>query len=236
MSTSPSTFSQAKRLFAAPTENEEDAKDSEEVIESSASNNSTEVQRQSIEEYRAKLSERGASMNKLKKEMKITMKFGGSSLANAARVDEVARIIKGQIELGYRPVAVICSAMGKTTNTLLSAGDIALQGRVDIDALRTLHMATINEFDLPEHVRKDVTKLLDEVSDNAFSFCAKCLSHHNFPLPPFYAKVRRFAKWCESVNRTFPTIFGQTSILRRKMLRPNCSRPTQSDRRPRASL
>lgn len=54
------------------------------------------------------------------------MKFGGSSLANAERVDHVANLIKGQIAAGYRPRAVICSAMGKTTNSLLSAGEFAL--------------------------------------------------------------------------------------------------------------
>jgi aspartokinase len=56
----------------------------------------------------------------------VTMKFGGSSLANAERVDYVANLIKGQIAAGYRPRAVICSAMGKTTNSLLSAGEFAL--------------------------------------------------------------------------------------------------------------
>lgn len=54
------------------------------------------------------------------------MKFGGSSLANAVRIDEVAHLIKNQIELGYQARAVICSAMGKTTNSLLSAGNFAL--------------------------------------------------------------------------------------------------------------
>jgi hypothetical protein len=53
-------------------------------------------------------------------------KFGGSSLANAERIDHVAHLIKDQIELGYRPRAVVCSAMGKTTNNLLSAGEFAL--------------------------------------------------------------------------------------------------------------
>ena len=55
------------------------------------------------------------------------MKFGGSSLANGDRIDHVAHLIKGQIETaGYRPRAVVCSAMGKTTNNLLSAGEFAL--------------------------------------------------------------------------------------------------------------
>jgi aspartate kinase len=54
------------------------------------------------------------------------MKFGGSSLADAERVEHVAQLIKEQIHLGYNPRAVVCSAMGKTTNSLLSAGDFAL--------------------------------------------------------------------------------------------------------------
>lgn len=95
----------------------------------------------------------------------VVMKFGGSSLATAERIDHVANLIKEQIELGSKPRAVVCSAMGKTTNTLLSAGDFALEGRVDVDALRTLHMAACNEFDLDEttSVRREVTELLDEV-------------------------------------------------------------------------
>jgi aspartate kinase len=54
------------------------------------------------------------------------MKFGGSSLANMDRIDHVANLIKGQLKAGYRARAVVCSAMGKTTNSLLSAGEFAL--------------------------------------------------------------------------------------------------------------
>jgi aspartate kinase len=57
------------------------------------------------------------------------MKFGGSSLANHERIDHVANLIKGQIAAGYRARAVVCSAMGKTTNNLLSAGEFALGER-----------------------------------------------------------------------------------------------------------
>ena len=54
-------------------------------------------------------------------------KFGGSSLANAERVDHVARLIQEQIDTqNIAPRAVVCSAMGKTTNNLLSAGEFAL--------------------------------------------------------------------------------------------------------------
>jgi aspartate kinase len=54
------------------------------------------------------------------------MKFGGSSLANGERIDHVANLIKGKIMVGYRPRAVVCSAMGKSTNNLLSADEFAL--------------------------------------------------------------------------------------------------------------
>jgi aspartate kinase len=47
-------------------------------------------------------------------------------LANAERVDYVAELIKDQIGQGIRPRAAVCSAMGKTTNNLLSAGEFAL--------------------------------------------------------------------------------------------------------------
>jgi len=91
------------------------------------------------------------------------MKFGGSSLGNAERIDHVAHLIKDQIAEGNVPRAVVCSAMGKTTNSLLSAGDFALEGRVNIDAIRTLHMAACDEFDLGENTRNEVEELLEEV-------------------------------------------------------------------------
>lgn len=93
------------------------------------------------------------------------MKFGGSSLANYDRVDHVANLIKDQIALGYRPRAVVCSAMGKTTNNLLSAGDFALEGRVCIDAIRTLHHTTCEHFNYPENTREEIDHLLKECND-----------------------------------------------------------------------
>jgi len=39
----------------------------------------------------------------------VVMKFGGSSLADASRVDHVANLIKGQVAEGYFPRAVVCS-------------------------------------------------------------------------------------------------------------------------------
>lgn len=57
----------------------------------------------------------------------MVMKFGGSSLADETRIEHVAQLIKEQNSVyNIRPRAVVCSAMGKTTNSLLSAGDFAL--------------------------------------------------------------------------------------------------------------
>ena len=96
----------------------------------------------------------------------VAMKFGGSSLANYERIDHVARLIQEQIRLGYRPRAVVCSAMGKTTNNLLSAGDFALENaRVCIDAIRTLHTNVYEEFDFPAHTRDEIDSLLTECED-----------------------------------------------------------------------
>ncbi len=98
-------------------------------------------------------------------EKRVVMKFGGSSLADASRIDHVANLIKDQIALGNRPAAVVCSAMGKTTNNLLNAGDFALDGTVNIDALRTLHHNTINEFKLGQHVMDEIENLLAELEN-----------------------------------------------------------------------
>lgn len=86
-------------------------------------------------------------------------------MADKDRIDHVAHLIKDQIGKGYRPRAVVCSAMGKTTNSLYSAGEFALEGRVNVDAIRTLHTATMEYFEMPQHVKDDVDQLLDECED-----------------------------------------------------------------------
>lgn len=93
------------------------------------------------------------------------MKFGGSSLADADRIHHVTELIKNQIGSGYRPRAVICSAMGKTTNALLSAGDYALEGKVNVDAIRTLHTAALDHFEINDSTREEVLSLIQECED-----------------------------------------------------------------------
>lgn len=128
------------------------------------SENPTGSEHETVDEYRTGLKQIGNRVAK-PTTIDITMKFGGSSLANSDRIDHVTKLIADQIKLGYRPRAVVCSAMGKTTNSLLSAGDYALEGRVNIDAIRTLHKACSKNFALSENINDEIKFLLDECED-----------------------------------------------------------------------
>ena len=72
----------------------------------------------------------------------IVMKFGGTSLESASAVERVASIVKAHRE--QRPVVVV-SAMGKTTDGLVTAADYALRGNSypawrQLGELRTFHI------------------------------------------------------------------------------------------------
>jgi aspartate kinase len=58
----------------------------------------------------------------------IVMKFGGSSVKDAASIDRVIKIIQKHLPLN--PVIVV-SAMGKTTRNLLGAGALAAEGKTN---------------------------------------------------------------------------------------------------------
>ena len=90
----------------------------------------------------------------------IVMKFGGSSVADASRLQHVGEIVKSQ--LNKKPVLVL-SAMGDTTDHLLEAGDLALkEGKVEIEGVAKLHQATIKKLKLP--IQKEINDLLDELT------------------------------------------------------------------------
>jgi aspartate kinase len=74
----------------------------------------------------------------------IVMKFGGSSVESAAAIERVAGIVRERLD--RKPVVVV-SAMGKTTNRLLSIANHALGGRRDV-ALREL--LDLKQFHLRE--------------------------------------------------------------------------------------
>ncbi|KAJ7969424.1 Aspartokinase [Quillaja saponaria] len=90
------------------------------------------------------------SFGETEKQFTCVMKFGGSSLASAERVKEVADLILSFPE--ERPVIVL-SAMGKTTNKLLLAGEKAVSCGVtnvssidELSFVKELHLRTVNEL------------------------------------------------------------------------------------------
>lgn len=87
----------------------------------------------------------------------IVMKFGGSSLANAERIRNVASIIKAYRE---RKPVVVLSAMGDTTDHLLEAADSAVQGIVDVKGVAKLHEETAESLGVSIDTIKP---LLDEL-------------------------------------------------------------------------
>lgn len=90
----------------------------------------------------------------------IVMKFGGSSVADAARLRHVAAIVQ---EYKNRKPAIVLSAMGDTTDHLLEAAEKALQkGIVEIKQVEKLHLATIKGLKLP--IQKEISPLMDELT------------------------------------------------------------------------
>ncbi|KAG0555856.1 hypothetical protein KC19_11G008600 [Ceratodon purpureus] len=106
----------------------------------------------------------GDERPKLTQGFTTVMKFGGSSVASAHRMREVAQLILSFPE--ERPVIVL-SAMGKTTNNLLKAGEKAVtcgvkeSGKIEeLQVLRDLHKTTARELKVDESL---ITDLLDEL-------------------------------------------------------------------------
>ncbi|RLN39443.1 aspartokinase 1, chloroplastic [Panicum miliaceum] len=92
------------------------------------------------------------------------MKFGGSSLASAERMREVADLI---LSFPEETPVIVLSAMGKTTNNLLLAGEKAVSCGApkaseipELAVIKDLHLRTIDELGLDRSV---VSGLLDEL-------------------------------------------------------------------------
>ncbi|CAN6280561.1 unnamed protein product [Urochloa humidicola] len=94
----------------------------------------------------------------------VVMKFGGSSLASAERMREVADLI---LSFPEETPVIVLSAMGKTTNNLLLAGEKAVSCGApkaseipELAVIKDLHLRTIDELGLDTSV---VSGLLDEL-------------------------------------------------------------------------
>ena len=91
----------------------------------------------------------------------IVMKFGGSSVKDAASIDRVIKIIQEHLPLN--PVIVV-SAMGKTTRNLLGAGALAAEGKTgealaQLAALEEYHRAELSKL-VEDHRKSPVDSLM----------------------------------------------------------------------------
>jgi aspartate kinase len=81
--------------------------------------------------------------------MKLVMKFGGSSLANASRIKKAARIVE-RSTVGNK-IVVVASAMDDVTDRLLEVGEIAQKGenskaRSVLSKIQSLHLNTARKI------------------------------------------------------------------------------------------
>jgi aspartate kinase len=81
--------------------------------------------------------------------MKLVMKFGGSSLANASRIKKVARIVE-RFSVGNKMV-VVASAIDDVTDRLLEVGEIAQRGEISkarsvLSPIQSLHLNTARKI------------------------------------------------------------------------------------------
>ncbi|CAM0884493.1 unnamed protein product [Alopecurus aequalis] len=163
-------------------------------------------------------------------QLSVVMKFGGSSLSSAVRMREVAELILAFPE--ERPVVVL-SAMGKTTNLILLAGEKAVGCGVihvseikEWNMLKDLHIKTVDELGLPRSV---INTSLDELeqllkgvammkeltlrtTDYIVSF-GECMSTRIFAA--YLNKIGVKARQCDAFDIGFITTddFGNADIL-----------------------
>jgi aspartate kinase len=93
----------------------------------------------------------------------IVMKFGGTSVESAVAIGRVASIVKARV--GQKPVVVV-SAMGKTTNKLLSIAAAAIGGKRDeylpqLHDLRDFHSREARQV-VPLASRAELDRTLDD--------------------------------------------------------------------------
>ena len=106
--------------------------------------------------------------------MRLTMKFGGTSVGSGQRIREVADIVKHARDAGH-DVAVIVSAMSGVTDALIKAARTAADGdastyRAVRDDLLVRHWQAVREVARPE----EAATLNDEIRaqlDNVESLC-----------------------------------------------------------------
>uniref|UniRef100_A0A0D9V9T8 Aspartokinase n=1 Tax=Leersia perrieri TaxID=77586 RepID=A0A0D9V9T8_9ORYZ len=134
-------------------------------------------------------------------QLSVVMKFGGSSVSSAARMREVTGLIAAFPE--ERPVVVL-SAMGKTTNLLLLAGEKAVGCGV-------IRVSEIEEWNLLKGIAM-MKELTLRTTDYLVSF-GECMSTRIFAA--YLNKVGVKARQCDAFDIGFITTddFGNADIL-----------------------
>jgi aspartate kinase len=104
----------------------------------------------------------------------VVMKFGGTSVEDAAAILRTAGIVEGRVRKGLRPV-VIVSAMAKVTDQLLACAAAALAGRGDREAaieiiarLRARHLQVADELvsgERLESLKLDIQRAFDGLEE-----------------------------------------------------------------------
>ncbi|KAJ6680354.1 ASPARTATE KINASE [Salix purpurea] len=129
-----------------------------------AQSRSNRVLKVSCEAASVDVLEMSITNNQAEKQLTCVMKFGGSSLASAERMREVAELI---LSFPNESPVIVLSAMGKTTNKLLLAGEKAVNcGVTNVDSIeelsfiKELHLRTAKELEVDESV---IAKHLDEL-------------------------------------------------------------------------
>ena len=104
----------------------------------------------------------------------VVMKFGGTSVEDAAAILCTASIVEGRVRKGLKPVVVV-SAMAKVTDQLLACAAAALAGRGDRDAateitarLRERHMQVAKDLvngDRLDTLQLDINRAFDGLDE-----------------------------------------------------------------------
>jgi aspartate kinase len=87
----------------------------------------------------------------------LVMKFGGTSVGDAARVRDVVEIVRGR--LARRPVVVV-SAQGGVTNELIALAESAAKSETSATALRARFDRLIADLGLaPDLIEEELDEL-----------------------------------------------------------------------------
>lgn len=139
----------------------------------------------------------------------VVMKFGGSSVADAERMREVAAIV---LTFQEEMPVVVLSAMGKTTNYLLAAGEQALKcdngeevaEMEPIRLIRKLHETTMHELGVDAETREEVNKLLNKIEQvcTGVALMQECTSRTRATLVSFGERMstRIFSSFLRSMG------------------------------------